>query len=354
MAELQKPKYTAAQQLMLFNDNTNLYKSPVQTQSGSENGTNKFVFDQTKLLHKIYLEISCILTATHASSSTYTPHEDGIFNIINKVSLISHKGFRPFDISGKILKMVNYANLGDDALTVGTSGRYRQKQPLVASSGGTANSCYLLAEIQPTINDRDLAGLILLQNDKVNLTLEVTLGDKSSIAPVSSGYTFALSAISLKVTTDLFNIPEDLNIYPIDLIRVVKLTHEISLPVIVNENTHKLTTGNTFRKIFLQFLDSAGARAADSTLGDIYIIKNGSTYQYQISPTQLALENKAAGYSLPAGCFIFDFASGQGLRNLAGRRDYLNTDGLGELYIRHTSTAAGSVIIGIETLTTMS
>src|SRR4030067_2325507 len=197
MANTQK-KYTAAQQLALFNDNTSMYKSPVQTQSGTENGTLKFTFDNSKLLHKTYVLITATLTSVHASSSTYTPHEDGVFNFINKISLISHKGFRPFDISGKALKLLNYANLGDVAMTSSTSdGRYRQVQGVTSSSGsGTANQIRILAELPNTINDRDLAGLILLQNDKVNLSLEITLGSVSDLAPASSGYTFSLTSIS--------------------------------------------------------------------------------------------------------------------------------------------------------------
>ncbi len=347
------PKLTPLQQLQYFNDNTSLYKSPVETKTFAAAGdTDKFTFETTKLLQKIYVEISGTLTATHASLTSYTPHEDGIFNIISKISLISQKGFRPFDICGKSLKMLNFANLGATAMANSTSdGRYRQVQGVTASSGGTSNVIKLLAELPVTVNDRDLSGLILLQNDKVNLSLEITTGDKSSIAPASSGYTFVMSDLTVKVFTDLFSIPENLAYYPIDLIRVVKLNHEITLPVIAAENTFKLDTGNTYRRIFLQFSDSAGARAADSTLGDIYVILAGSTYRYQISPYLLAQENKANDINLPAGCFVLDFASGQGLRALAGARDYINTDLTGELHIRVTSSAAGSVLIMTETLT---
>jgi hypothetical protein len=139
----------------------------------------------------------------------------------------------------------------------------------------------------------------------------------------------------------------------LDLIKVVKLNHEFTQPIIIGDNTIKLTTGNTFRKIFMQFLTAGGIRAADATLGQFYLILSGSTYKYEISPAQLALQNQQDGYALPHGCFVLDFCSGQGLRNLAGRRDYINTDNLGEMYVRVNSTAVGSVLVMTETLTTM-
>lgn len=350
----QKTKYSAAQQLMNFNDNTSLYKSPVEQQSGTENGTNTFKYEATKLLAKTYLLISATCTITHASSTPATPHEDGAWNFIKKISLISHKGFRPFDISGKMVKLLNYANLGHEEFTPSTSdGRKKVVQGVSSSSGGTANVVKLLVELPNCINDRDLAGLILLQNDKINLTLEVTLGNVNDLFPAAGGFTYALSAITLNVYTDLFDIPQNLDFYPIDLLRVVKLNHEFDQAVILGDNLIKLTTGNTFRKIFLQFFTSAGVRAADSTLSDFYLILAGSNYKYQISPYLLAMQNSQAGYELPYGTFIIDFCSGQGLRNLAGRRDLVNTDNLGEMNIRVASSAAGSVRVMTETLTTM-
>ena len=351
----QKPKYSPAQQLLNFNDNTSKYKSPLQTQVGAENGTLKFQFEPSKLLSKTYLLITAVCTIVQAAAVPATPHEDGVWNFIKKISLISHKGFRPFDVSGSMIRDINYANLGSVRMTPAVvDGRSRVVQGVTsAAGGGAANAVRLLVELPNTINDRDLAGLILLQNDKVNLSLEVTLGNVTDLFPAVGGFTYTLSAISVTVTQDLFNIPDDLNFYPIDLIRVVKLNHEFSQAITIGDNLIRLTTGNTFRKIFLQFYTAAGVRAADATLGDIYLILGGSTYKYQVSPYQLAMENSEDGYILPYGCFVIDLSSGQGLRNLSGRRDYINTDNLGELNIRVNSTAAGLVKVCTETLTTM-
>ena len=348
-------KASPMQQLAYFNDNTNLYKVQVDSQAGSENGTIKFKYDDTKLLAKSYLLVEATLTATHANSSTYTPHEDGPFNFIKRLSLMSHLGFRSFDVSGKMLKLMNFANLGDTKMTTGTTSTSRKRiiQGLSASSGGTANKVKFLVELPNVVNDRDLAGLILLQNKKVNIQLELQLGTVSDLAPASSGYTFALSAITVSLYADLFNIPENLEMYPMDLIRVVKLCHEQQYQVINGENTIKLTTGNTFRKIFMQFQTSSDVRSADSTLGDFYLIVGGTNYKYRISPYMLAEQNQKDGYDLPYGTFALDFSSGQGLMNLSGRRDYINTDELTELWIRFTSSATGNLLLGTETLTTL-
>jgi|WetSurMetagenome_2_1015567.scaffolds.fasta_scaffold01217_11 hypothetical protein len=355
MADNKKaPQLTPQQQLAYFNDNTSLYKFPVDSKSGTENGTVKFQFEPTKMLAKTYILITATLTSTQSGSANYAPHEDGVWNFIKKVSLVSHKGFRPFDICGSSLKMLNYANLGATAMAKSTTdGRYREVQGIASGSSGTANVIKLLIELPNVINDRDLAGLILLQNDKVNISLEVTLGAVADLAPAAGGYSYALSSINVAVYNDLFSVPEDLNYYPIDLVRTVKLNHEFTQAIIVGDNKLQLTPGNTYRRIFLQFFTSAGVRAADSTLGDIYLILSGSNYRYQISPYLLSQQNKAMGIDLPYGCFVLDFASGQGLRNLAGGRDYIESDELGEMYIRVSSSAVGSVLVYSETLTTM-
>jgi hypothetical protein len=56
------------------------------------------------------------------------------------------------------------------------------------------------------------------------------------------------------------------------------------------------------------------------------------------------------GANIPTGTFVFDFTD-QGFMNYGGSRDYINTNGLNEFWIKCQMGATGTVRAIYETMT---
>jgi hypothetical protein len=344
-------KIHPAQRAAMFKQQTRRNFHPIKSQSVAESNTYRIEIPKSKLLSKLYLRLTGTITATHATETSYVAHEAGVANLINRVQVTSHQGFMPVNAKGRSLRILNQCINGIDAESSSTAaGRYKHIQPVVSSAGGTANSFVTTLEVPIQVNDRDPVGLIMLQNGEVLLTLDVTIGAKGDIAPASSGYTFALSAMTLEVYGDTFSIPADPNARP-DL-SILKMITEQQETLAATINTIELPIGNTYRRIIMQILDSSDDLISDAVVnGDIELVFQQSDTPLKFDPDMLALENRIQyGGALPAGVFVLDFASNEGLADLASSRDYIDTARVTKFDLKIPTSAAGSVILTMEQL----
>lgn len=337
------------QRASFFNQLTRRNLQSLGTKSGTENGIVSFELPKSRLLAGLKLMISATLTATHASSTSYTPHEDAPFSFLKRVEVSLNNGFSPFSVSGQALLPYNMSIHGVQAMTATTSGRGNVVQGLTASSGGTDNIVRFFVDLPNMINPRDPIGLILLQNEETLCTVNVSLGTKDALAPAASGYTFAISDIKVTLLTDTFTIPSEPKARP-DL-SVLKLVQERTESVIQGENIFKLPIGMTYRKLGFIYYDSTPSRQGDSDItSTIDLIVNQAQTPYRIRPEELAAMNSAAyNGDLPAGIYMFDF-SDNGIPNLGSARDYIDTERLTEFWLKFTAGSAGTIKIFYETL----
>lgn len=332
-----------------FNKLTRRNWQTLGSKTGTASGTVSFDIPKSRLLGKLRLMIEATLTATHASNTSYTAHEDAPYKFLSRAELNLNNGFNPFSISGQALYAYNVTTKGAAACDVATSGRGSFVQGLVASSGGTANTVRMVFDLPTMVNERDPIGLILLQNEETLATLNVTLGASTDIAPTASGYTFALSAISVTVLTDTFTIPAIPEAFP-DL-SVLKLVQERTETVIAGENIFKLPVGQVYRKLGFIYYDATPSRQVDSDItSTIDLVFNQAETPYRIKPVELAAINADEyGGDLPSGVYVFDF-SDNGQPNFGNARDYIDSERMTELWLKFTAGAAGTVKIFYETL----
>lgn len=342
-------KLSAAQRAANFNMMTRRNFQSIAAQTGAESGTVSFSLPKARLLAGVQIIVEATLTATHASSATYTAHEDAPHKFLSRVEMQMNNGFSPFSISGQALAEYNRTIKGVSAMASATSGRGLTVQPLVASSGGTANVVRFILDMPNMLNKRDPVGLILLQNEETLVNVNVTLGTVADLAPASSGYTFAVSAITVSLLTDTFTIPADSNAFPD--ISVLKLVQEKTATIVVGENIIPLSTGRTYRKLGFILYSATPARHADSIItSNIELVANQADVPYRIRPAQLAAINaEEYGAALPQGSYCFDF-SDNGIANFGSARDYVDTERLTEFWLKFTSSAAGTLKIWSETL----
>jgi len=338
---------TAQERAAYFNMNTRRNFQPVGTITGAENSLVSFNLPKSKLLAGLRLSIAATLTATHASSTSYTPHEDAPFSFLKRVEVRLNNGFSPFAISGPALAEYNKTLRGIVPLSVAASGRGRVVQGVTSSSGGTTNAVRFLLDLPIMLNPRDPIGLILLQNEETLCTVDVSLGAVGDLAPASSGYTFAVSSISVSLMSDTFTLPASV----MPDISVLKLVQERTETLINGENIIKLPTGLTYRKLGFIVYNATPARVADSGItGTLDVMFNQADVPIRIKPLELAAYNADSyGGALPQGSYVLDF-SDNGIANLGGARDYVDSERLTEFWLKINAAAAGTVKIWSETL----
>jgi len=345
---------TPAERATGFNAATRRYQQNYQVQSAADGATVSFVLPKSKLLSGCILEVTGILTASHASLTAFTPDVDAPFSYIQNVNMSYNSSFAPFNISGRALKDFNTTILTAFNTVRTASGRAVSLLPVVSSSGGTANAFKFFVNLPNMLNERDPVSLILLQSDETSVTLNVTLGTMNSIAPAASGFTFATSNVQVALMLDTFSIPALASQFPD--ISVLKLLQEQTFPVNVGENVIKLSTGRTYRKLGLQLNDSTGiVPLADSVVtSNFQLIFNQTTIPYNISPDMLMYINLGQYEgALNAGRWVFDF-SDNGQPNYGGSRDYIDTTGITEFWFKFTSSTAGFAKVWSESLVRLS
>ncbi len=331
-----------SQRAMLFAQATREYKVGQPSKIYANGQTLRFDLPKSRFLSKILLNVKGTFKATHASKTTFTEMTIGRYNLLKQVRVSINNGFNPFQISGKSLKLYNIINNlskpDSDVFGMDTFGN-------TVSSSGATNTVNFTLEIPLTLNDRDAVGLILLQNDETYVTMELDLG---GIVDCMTDTDVTISAESIVITPTLhtFSIPKDPNAVP-DY-SVIKLVNQQKDNILGDgETITKLSTGLTYRKmIIIVETDSKGTPMPHAQVQSFQIALNEGDTPYNISADTLAYQNwKDYDGALPLGVYVFDW-SGQGIPNLGGGRDYIDTAQMTEFQLKtkFTGTSGSNYI----------
>lgn len=330
MAEL-----TAQQRAQLFAMSTrqNRHMLAKQTATTTPN-TLQFTLPKARLLSGLYVKIK----TTFGSKPTEMDMEKLPY-LVRRISLDLNNGFAPFTISGAELRMYNLVDLNSKTIK---EEWYTKK---------ISDTEYDINFFLPcTTNPRDPIGLILLQNDQTNVTLNVDLGMGSEC-----GLDVEPSKVEVKVLTETFSVPAHANAYP-DL-SVLKLVNgrKDSLPT-SGQQTIKLATGTIYRKLIFRLTDADGKPMnVEDITSNIELVFNQADINYSIDPEMMRMLNeKELGVALPEGVYVFDFSNSGGLSNLGGTRDFIDSANLNELWLRFTTSKIGKCEIVTETLARLS
>lgn len=356
MAEKQV-QVSAQERAALFAQAT---RQNIQTLPGQsvtqENSTVTFTLPKSRLLSKIYLNVKAVANLK-SNAATISRDKFSPYQILRRVSLDLNNGFMPFIVSGRDLLQYNLLRLNPDVYDVqATSKRamnYVGNTASVPAGAGTNNDIQFTIELPITLNPRDPVGLVLLQNETTQVQLTVDVDTLAKAYSLNGGNADAVSFVSMKITpvVETFTIPSVPQAFP-DL-SVLKLVSSKADTFAGNgQNILKLNVGTIYRKFLVYLEDNNGVPFTDADItGNIEMIFNQSDIPYAIDPTVLSHMNTSQlGYKLPDGLYAFDFTN-QGLPNLGGSRDYIDTEKLSEFWLRFSSTKAGKITVISENLT---
>ena len=329
MAEL-----NAQQRAQLFAMSTrqNLQMLAKQTATTLPN-TLQFTLPKARLLAGLYVKVK----------ATFDSKPDGLEleklpYLIRRISLDLNNGFAPFVVSGAEAHMYNLIDL--NAKNMRDSWGVK----------GTDKVYDINFFLPCTTNPRDPIGLILLQNDQTNVTLNIDMGMGSEC-----GLAVDPTKVEVKVMAETFSVPAHANAYP-DL-SVLKLVNgrKDSLPT-NGQQIIKLATGTIYRKLIFRLTDADGVpMEVEDITSNIELVFNQADINYSIDAEMLRMLNeKQLGTELPKGVFVFDFSNSGGLPNLGGTRDFIDSANLTEFWLRFTTTKVGKCEIVTETLARLS
>ena len=344
-------KLTAAQRAANFAMMTRQNKQMIPQQTTTqEASTLQFSLPKARLLSKVKMLVTGQIKLTGTGTNGAEPED--VYKIIRRVSMDMNNGFSPFVVSGKELAMYNKIDQngsiyqdGNYVRINGANGGY------LISSSGVLNIFSFCLDLPVTLNDRDPIGLILLQNEQTQVNVTVDVGTAAEcykhISTISAA---TLVSLSVSLMTETFSVPANSNAYPdLSVLKLVNGRHD-SLPA-SGQNIVKLSTGTIYRKIIFQIFDNEGNPVEDDdVLSTIDLVFNQADVNYAVSAAMLRYDNfKQLGFPLPKGMFFFDF-SYQGITNMGGSRDYIDTERLTEFWLRFNTATSGTVEIVTECL----
>jgi len=357
------PKRVSPQERALnFNRATRKYPQAYPNHTKSAGETLRFSLQKVRLTSKVRLLVEATLTATHASSATYTPADLAPFTLLRNLRVTTNMSYTPWLSSGigAYMLMLQRANknvldIVHDAAGAPATNAHRRAwayQGVKAASGGSANTISCLIDIPLIVNDRDPIGLILTQNQETQVDIEIDLGQASDLAPAASGYTFALGNITVTPVVETYSVPLSADAIP-DL-TVIKQVGEQNVATTGGRFEYLLPTGATYRRLMWYLTDASGVPVADSAFtGNFELVFQGSDIPIKLPAKVLSrMASEMLGSPLPAGMFALDFTS-QGLVNYGGSRDYIDTERLTDfrLVVQHNDVLNLKVVY--ETLSRM-
>lgn len=341
------------QRAMLFSQGTRQTLQMLPTVSAQgESTTIQFDLPKTRLLSRILLEVEAVATLKATSGSAIAKSAFTPFDILRRVTLDLNNGFSPFMVSGRDLFLYNNVRLNPDVLLPGTNKRGMTYVENAASAAGVDAKIKFTLPLPVVLNERDPQGLVLLQNPEtqVQLTIDIDKLEKAYKPNASNGETVTFKSLKITPMVETFTIPPTPDAFPD--ISILKLVHAKANTFAGNgQNNIALTTGTLYRKLILFFEDENGAPLKDEDFtGNLELVFNQADSPINIKPSVLsALNHSQLGYPLPDGVYVFDF-SYQGIPNLGGSRDYIDTERLTEFWLRFTTTKGGKVTAINETL----
>jgi hypothetical protein len=358
----QQKNISPAQRNAYFNQLTRQHIQALPSKAWTEGATVSFEIPKARLLSKIWLLIEATNTLVHATETAIDPVANAPFTLVKKIEVNLNNGFSPFVISGVDAYIMNLLGTNGnmvapmvDTATVTNASRARNIMGKTSSSSsGTANKVRMLLELPLTLNDRDPAGLIMLQAPDVLVNVNVTMGTLlTDLAATTTGFTATLSNAKITPIIETFSIPAPLEARPdLSILKLVQSRTETIAAA--GSKVISLPTGNMYRRLVVFVKDSSGGEVDADLSTDFSLKLNTADQPYKIPHRVLAAINATDyGQILPAGVFVFDFSKNGGIPGFGNARDYLDTAQLTQFDLEFTAAAAGSVEYIYETLSVL-
>lgn len=284
---------------------------------------------KTGFLARIFLRISVTTAGTITTSNAA-----GICSAIRRVRLFTNGGTDIFNVSG----VGNFYLLQNFQELEGINGRQTQNQ------GGTvpltATTYNLDLVIPVMLNLHDPIGLIMLQNEQLQMILSVEWETDAAVILTGGGTISAGTAIPY---IEFFTPPVDPASYP-----NLSVIHQIIEDQIniagTGDYQYVAPRGNTYLQLLFAY-GVAASGAADNWSKAIMRV-NQNDILYPMTPELMTmLMSYRQGLTRVLGVVPFDFLASDGLGTYLSSRDYVDSGALTDFQMVLTATSTGTLYV---------
>lgn len=360
----QQRQISPAQRNQYFNQLTRQHIQGLPAKPWQEGSTVSFEIPKARLLSRIKLLVKGKINIVHATETAFVPVANAPFPLIKKVEVNLNNGFSPYVVSGVQAYFMNLLGVNGSMVspitgtnTVTAASRAKNILGITADAsadGGADNRLQMIIDLPIALNDRDPAGLIMLQAPDVLVNVNITMGNiLTDLFSDATGFTVSLSDATIQPIIETFSIPAPMEARPdLSILKLVQGRTETIAAA--GSKVISLPTGNMYRKLAVWVKDATGGEADGDLNTDFRLTLNTADQPYSIPHRVLADINQLDyGVALPAGLFIFDFARNGGIPNFSSPRDYIDTAQLTQFELEFTAAAAGSVEYIYETISVL-
>lgn len=311
---------------MAFLNATRQNKRKIKTIAFESGNRVSYDLPATGLLANLYVRVKGTLTITNGTggATLKAAQQSRPFGLLDRIQLTANSGTDIVNASGFGLFLRNLMtdNAYPDIPAANTvEGETGNPVYQFASAAG-ANTVEFSLKIPVVNNDRDLAGLIMLQNRETLMTLTLDFANPTNLFTLTGTATVDFSG-NAEITMEYFSVPADEKDYP-DL----SIVHTILEDKVDIDGTgdvqYTVPRGNIYmRMIHRAILNDAPAGYDD--IDRLTLQYNQSEQPYMIDAHDVFVQQRERyKRDLPKGVLAWDF-SYQGQAGLGGARDLVNS-----------------------------
>lgn len=311
----------------MFIDNTRQNFTELPAQTYIKGGRLYFKLPSVGLLSRLFLTVKGTMTVTNGTGSTTLSDRLGV-NLIKRIKVIANSGTAIYDVSGYGTYLINSIQRKNEIpnMSPNPSGYNDLVYNTPIENGD--NDWVFTLEVPIAINEKDPIGLILLQNDATQITLEVEFNDEyganNIISPiVATGNAVTSFVGNVSCMMEYFTVPREKENYP-SLNVLHQWLEQYESITSAGEFTKQLQRGNTYMRL-MHYLTLGNALNTES-IDKLKIVYNQSETPYTLDAThQLYLQRMRYGQDLQKGTFVHDWYMSNGLVGLGNSRDFINS-----------------------------
>lgn len=281
---------------------------------------------RTGLLANLYVRVEGTLTVTPGTGTAALKADQygRPFGLIDRLSVKTNNATSIVDVSGHGLFL---RNLMDDNqfVDIPAANMVEAETSNPVYQFGTAsgeNPVSFTLKVPIVVNDRDMIGLILLQNGETLVTTNIDWANVSNLFTLTGNAAVAFTGAA-HLTMEYFDVPAQKEFYP-----NLSMVHTLIEDTIAIDGTgttdYQIPRGNIYQRLYHRVLLN-GVPASANDIERLTLKYNQATSPYAIDGKDvLALQRFRYKRDLPKGVYVWDF-SYQGQAGFGSHRDLVNS-----------------------------
>ncbi len=304
-------------------------------------------------LGRLHWHISGVMTVT-PGTGTATLGSKAPWSLIRRLSLIANNGVNIFNTSGWGQYLIDILRKPSYEQEDGQISAAYAAQVYAAAANTGANTWEFGATVPVVANERDIAGLLLLQSEGLVINFQVDWqaggGATQDFPVVLTGNATATFAGNMSVYGETFTIPGNLEDFP-PIDTVFQTLEKVDNIGTIGENRIQLMRANTYVRIIHSVMLNGALNTTD--VDSAAFTYNRTETPYLIDrKIQLQFQRYRYLRDLPVGTWVWEFFD-QGYANFGGGRDLVDATALAELESLINIASGATLGSGNNTVTTI-